>query len=111
MPKVLISDKISPDGIKILKSAGFVIKREQERKRIRYKKGAAVFDIDFWPQIPPYVEVEADSMEHAKEAAIEAGFDPEKGLVCSASNVYIKYGINPSDYISMTPRGFSTNDS
>jgi hypothetical protein len=27
-------------------------------------------------------------------------------LICSASNVYIKYGFNPNDYVSMTPKGF-----
>lgn len=90
----------------IFKALGFIIKREMGKKRIRYTKGKAVYDIDFWPQIPPYVEVEADSIENAKAAAREAGFDPEKGLICSASNVYIKYEFNPNDYISMTPKGF-----
>lgn len=85
----------------LLKSIGLVIKREMEKKRIRYKKGNAVYDIDFWPQIPPYVEVESDSLENAKIAAREAGFDVEKGLICSASNVYVRYGFNPSDYVSM----------
>ncbi|MBI5139439.1 CYTH domain-containing protein [Candidatus Nomurabacteria bacterium] len=90
----------------LFKSLGFVIKREQEKRRIRYEKGKAVFDIDFWPQIPPYVEVEANSLENAKEAAKEAGFDPEKGLICSASQIYVRYGFNPNDYVSMTPKGF-----
>ena len=50
----------------IFKALGFVIKREMGKKRVRYQKGKAVFDIDFWPQIPPYLEVEADSLENAK---------------------------------------------
>ncbi|HEV7424462.1 MAG TPA: class IV adenylate cyclase [Candidatus Paceibacterota bacterium] len=85
----------------IFKSMGFVIKREQEKRRIRYKKGEAVFDIDFWPQIPPYIEIESNSIENAKKAARELGFDGEKGLICSASNVYVRYGINPNEYITM----------
>ncbi len=90
----------------LLKSTGFIIKREMEKRRIRYKKGEAVFDIDFWPQIPAYVEVESNSIENAKTAAKELGFDLDKGLICSASNVYVKYGFNPNDYISMTFNGF-----
>lgn len=90
----------------LLKSLGFVIKREMEKRRVRYKKDNVVFDIDFWPKIPPFVEVEADSMENAKNAAILAGFDPEDGLICSASAVYAKYGINPDEYSSMTFKEF-----
>ncbi|HEY4503134.1 MAG TPA: CYTH domain-containing protein [Candidatus Paceibacterota bacterium] len=90
----------------IFKSIGFVIKREMEKKRIRYQKGKAVFDIDFWPRVPTFIEVEADSLENARAAALELGFDPDKGLICSASSVYVKYGIDPNDYISMTFKEF-----
>ena len=90
----------------LLKSIGFIIKREMEKRRVRYEKDSAVFDIDFWPRIPPFVEVEADSLENAKKAAILTGFDPKNGLICSASAVYAKYGINPNDYFSMTFKEF-----
>jgi len=90
----------------LIKSVGFVIKREMTKKRTRYKKDKATFDIDFWPQIPPYIEIEADSLENARKAAQEAGFDLEKGLICSASQVYMKYGFNPNDYSSMTSKEF-----
>jgi hypothetical protein len=66
-------------------------------------KGDAVFDIDFWAQIPPYVEIESISMEKAKDAARELGFDPEKCLVCSVKQVYKKYGINLHDYVMISP--------
>jgi adenylate cyclase, class 2 len=90
----------------IFKSTGFIIKREQQKNRIRYKKGDAVFDIDFWPRIPPYIEIESNSLENAKKASQELGFDPAKGLICSASNVYVKYGINPNEYITMNFKEF-----
>jgi adenylate cyclase, class 2 len=86
----------------IFKSMGFTIKREMEKKRTRYTKGKVVFDIDFWPQIPPFVEIEADSLDSAKGAAKELGLNPSEGLICSPSNVYVKYGINPNDYVLMT---------
>jgi adenylate cyclase, class 2 len=86
----------------ILKSMGFIIKHQAKNKRIRYEKGDAVFDIDFWPQIPPYVEIESTSLEKAKDAARELGFNSEDGLVCSVNQVYKKYGYDISEYSSIT---------
>jgi adenylate cyclase, class 2 len=89
----------------LLKSIGLIVKREMVKKRIRYQKGKAVFDIDFWPEIPAYIEVESDSIESAKTAARELGFDPEQGLICSAEQVYKKYGYDMHDYSSVTFQG------
>lgn len=93
-------------AFELLKSIGLIIKREDEKRRIRYEKGDAVFDIDFWPQLPPFLEVESTSMEKAKAAARELGFDPEKGLVCSAGQIYKNYGYDLSQYSSLSFNGF-----
>lgn len=90
----------------LLKSIGFVIKREQGNRRVRYVKNNTVFDIDFWPQIPPYLEVEGNSMEEVYASATELGFDPKAGLMCSAKQVYKRYGFEEDDYSSMTFDGF-----
>jgi len=37
---------------------------------------------------------------------VELGLDPSKGIIGSASQVYIHYGYNPDDYISMTSKAF-----
>lgn len=84
------------------KSIGFLIKREEEKKRIRYVKESVVFDIDFWPEIPPCVEVEGISMDEVNVAARELGFDPTKGMICSAKQIYAKYGINLDEYHLIT---------
>jgi adenylate cyclase class 2 len=82
----------------LLKSLGFVVKREEKNKRIRYTKGSVVFDIDSWPLIPPFVEIEANSFAESESAAKELGFNPKDGVVCSAGKVYEKYGLNTKDY-------------
>ena len=82
----------------IFKSIGFIVKVEERNKRIRYQKGDVVFDIDFWPGIPTYIEIESISMEQAQSAAKELGFDPKDGLVCSAKQVYKRYGIDKDEY-------------
>ncbi len=86
---------------------GLIVKREMEKKRIRYKKDNYVYDIDSWPRIPTFVEIESDSLENAKSASRLAGFDPDKGLICSASQVYKNYGYDPNDYSVMTFKDFT----
>ncbi|MCE9548924.1 CYTH domain-containing protein [Candidatus Nomurabacteria bacterium] len=89
----------------LFKALGFVIKREEKNKRIRYLKKDVVFDIDFWPQIPPYLEIESNSFKEAEDAAVELGFDPKDSVICSAGKVYKKYGFNTDEYSSITPEG------
>ena len=86
----------------LLKAVGFVIKREEENKRIQYKKGDTTFDIDSWPQIPTYLEVESSSLEEARKVARLIGFNPEDGLIFSPKQAYQKYGYNLDDYSSIT---------
>ena len=45
----------------ILSAIGFVEKFYQENKRIRWAKGTTEFDIDIWPRLNPYLEIEAQS--------------------------------------------------
>lgn len=76
----------------LLKAIGFVIKVEEENKRIRYLKDDIAFDIDSWPFIPSYLEIESSSYEKVNNAARELGLDTEKGIIGSAGTVYKKYG-------------------
>lgn len=105
--EVIVSD--FEKTCEIIKCAGLILKHEAKNKRIRYVKGEAVFDIDFWPNIPPYVEIESTSLEKAKQAAGEIGFDGEKGIICSVNQVYKKYGINVKDYVSISFEGMFKN--
>jgi adenylate cyclase class 2 len=82
----------------ILSRIGMVEKFYQEKKRIRYRKGDIEYDIDTWPLIPPYLEIEGRSMEAIEEAAQELGFDPKEAKVCSATQVFKIYGINDIEY-------------
>lgn len=89
----------------IFKLSGFITKLEVKNKRVRYKKGDTVFDIDSYPQIPPYIEIESDSLVKAQEAARELGFDAEQGLICSGEQIYKKYGIDLNEYSHITFEG------
>ena len=89
----------------LLKAIGLVVKRKEGNRRIRYKKDDTVFDIDFWPFIPPYIEVESSSLKKVKDAAIELGFDPKVGIIGTAGAVYKKYCYYKDNHSSITFEG------
>ena len=89
----------------LLKMIGFAVKVKEKNKRLRYTKGDVVFDIDFWPSIPCYLEIESSSYKKVKDAARELGFNPEEGIIGTAGSVYKKYGFNIDDYSSITFEG------
>lgn len=86
----------------LFKSMGFVIKREEENKRTKYKKGETVFDIDSWPFIPTYLEIESTSIEHAREMANQIGLKGEEGLISDPKETYKRYGYNLDEYLVIT---------
>ncbi len=90
---------------KLLQAIGLVVLMEERNRRIRYKKGDVVFDIDFWPFIPTYLEIESSSHKKAEVVAAELGFDPKDGVIGSAGTIYKKYGYNLHEYSSITFEG------
>jgi len=78
----------------IFEKIGLVPFRHQEKKRHVFHLGDATFDIDTWPRIPPYVEIEAPSEAALKKAAQAVGFDWKDADVHNARWVIEnKYGI------------------
>lgn len=94
----------------LLLSLGLIEKFYQENKRIRYKKGTTEFDIDFWPQLEPYLEIEAPSWEDIDVAIKELELNPEDKKIFPTHQVYKLKGINELDYTSMTFGGFIKRD-
>ncbi len=86
----------------LLSALGFVVKREEENKRTKYKKGETIFDIDSWPMIPTYLEIESTSIKDAQDSAVELGFDLKDSLILSPKEGYLKYGIDISQYSLIT---------
>lgn len=59
----------------IFERIGLVAYRHQQKKRHTLILGGVTFDIDTWPRIPTYVELEGMSEEELKKAAELVGFD------------------------------------
>lgn len=95
---------------KIMLSAGFVHKRYMEKDRISWQKGDVVYDIDSWPSIPTYIEIESDSMEKAEDGARDLGFDPKDAKICSPNQVYMIYDIDVNDFSEVRFDGLIKKD-
>lgn len=85
-----------------LRSIGLIEKSYQETKRIRYeiKELNIEFDIDTWPGLEPWIEIEADSEEKVKEYAELLGFKWEEAMFGSADIVYVKIFNVTQDWIN-----------
>ena len=54
---------------------GLVCFRRQQKKRHTFTLGEVTIDIDTWPRIPTYVELEGPSEKALKDMATDLGFD------------------------------------
>ena len=104
---VILEDEVVVENFevtrKILNSIGLMEKNYQENKRIRYILNDVEIAIDFWPKIPPYVEIEGKSMELVEKAALSLGFKLEDAVRYPAGTIYkCHYGINLHEYSVFT---------
>ena len=86
----------------LLLNIGMIYKFYEENKRIRWKKEDIEFDIDFWPKLNPFLEIEAPSWEKIDEAVKILGLNPADKKIFSTFQIYKMNGINELDYSRIT---------
>jgi len=86
----------------ILSRIGFKEKHYAENKRIRYQLGDIEFDIDFFPQLEPYLEIEASSWEKIDKAIKLLGLDSKEKRIFSTNQIYRLKGIEVNKYQEIT---------
>lgn len=101
MEEIEIEVSSYEDAITILKKIGMVEKFSQEKKRITWKKGNMTFDIDAWPRLNTYLEIEGKNWKDIDAAVLELGFSLKDKVICSATQIYEMNGINDKDYMVM----------
>mgnify|MGYP003395435795 CR=1 FL=1 len=69
-----------------------------ENKRTRWVKSGIEFDIDTWPELEPYLEIEAQSWEKVDEAIVWLSLNPEDKKIFSTHQIYKLKGINELEY-------------
>lgn len=84
--------------IKIFESLGFVRNRYQETLREAWKYHETEIDIESWPGLEPYVEIESNSEERVKETSAKLGLDWRKGITRAVVEIYMAvYGLTSEE--------------
>lgn len=66
----------------------------QENKRLIYKIKNIEFDIDTWPGIPTYMEIEGKSKKDVEEMINKLNIDSKELTLDQVSEIYKRYGID-----------------
>ena len=80
------------------KIKGFTGKYYQENKRIRFELDGIEFNIDTWPMIPPYLEIEAENEEKVKQGLKLLNLEGKDIGHIGTYLIYQKYGIDLHSY-------------
>ncbi len=86
----------------ILLKIGLIEKMYQENKRTRYLLNGVEFDIDRWPLLKPYLEIEGKNWDDVHEAARLLGLKPEDGKKFSTNQVYRLNGLDDRNFTKLT---------
>lgn len=78
----------------LLRQLGFCHKSFQEKRRYIFYLKAREIDIDEWPGIPPYMEIEGSSEQDLSDFLELLGYKFSDCISCTADAVYQIYGKN-----------------
>ena len=81
----------------LLEALGYSYKSYQEKERITYVLDEYELDIDTWPEIPTYVEIEGSSEEDLEIILNKLGYSMNDTVSCTADEIYERYGISMFD--------------
>jgi len=82
----------------ILSQIGLKADLYQENKRTSFVLGNVKLELDEWPMIPPYLEIEGSSVEEVESALASLGISKESVTSIDVESVYRKYGLNLNSY-------------
>ena len=77
---------------KILEELGYTPRNYQENRRIQYKLDGVEIDIDSWPMIPTYLEIEGSSEEEVYKIVEKLGYKLEDTTTRDVEGIYNDYG-------------------
>ena len=80
----------------LLAKLGYTPKAYQENRRHSFTLGGVQLEIDTWPRIPAYLEIEADSRAEVVRVAAMLGFEESSLTGENTTKVYARYGIDLS---------------
>ena len=81
----------------LLEALGFYHRGDEEKERISYVLFGHEIDIDTWPGIPTYFEVEGKSEEDLNGFLSMLGYSISDTVSCTVDEIYLKHGISILD--------------
>ncbi len=78
----------------MLEELWYKAKAYQENKRISYKLDWVEIELDFWPKIPVYMEIEGKNEKEVEKIVKKLWFKMSDTTSINTTKVYAKYGIN-----------------
>ena len=76
----------------VLRELGYIPKGYQENRRIQYSLNGVEIDIDSWPMIPTYLEIEGSSEEDVYKTLELLGYKREDCTTKDVQRIYLDYG-------------------
>jgi adenylate cyclase class 2 len=77
----------------LLALLGFTPKSYQENRRTSFRFDGVQLELDEWPMIPPYLEIEGNSRDDVVRVAKLLGFTEDQLTGENTMKVYTRYGI------------------
>ena len=78
----------------LLENLGFYHRGYQEKRRVKYILDEHEIDIDAWPGLPTYFEVEGKDKEDLERILNLLGYSFEDTISCTVDEIYKKMGID-----------------
>ena len=85
----------------ILKELGYIPRGYQENRRIQYTLNGVEIDIDYWPLIPTYLEIEGPSEEDVYNTLELLGINKKDSTTRDVEGIYLDYGHNLKEIYSL----------
>lgn len=98
--EVVVSD--FETACKILRHIGLTDKFFMENRRVQYHLDGVEVDIEYWPLIEPYIEIEGGSWEDVDKTIVSLGLNPDDKKIFSTTQIYEQQGIRDKDYQILT---------
>jgi adenylate cyclase, class 2 len=86
----------------LLLDIGLIEKMYQENKRTRYLLNGVECDIDTWPLLDPYLEIEGENWEDVYKTAAILGLKKEDAKKFSTNQIYRLKGMDDRNYTKLT---------
>ncbi len=78
----------------LLEALGFMKRNYQEKIRYSYSYDSASIEIDIWPMLEPYIEIECDDLNLIEKIVSILELDNQKIVSCNTEKLYEEIGID-----------------